>query len=150
MKPFNLEKALAGEPILTRDRQKGYVKFCVEENNKITRLVGIVHNGSIIEIEKWFSKGNVLLDDISSNDILGMWGEPSPRVQLDLPCPLKDPNEGMYILFEDAIMQSSYSVNCKNNWLNIHSNITLLENGRCFATKEDAQEWLDAMRNARR
>ena len=149
MKPFDLEKALAGEPILTRDRQKGYVKFTIEENFKVNRLVGIINNGSIIEVEKWLPSGNVLSDDITPNDIIGMWEEPRPRVQLDLPTPLETVEKGQEVYYLELGNQfsqiSSFNFNEDNPCA-----FQLYKNGGLFTTKEDAQEWLDAMRNARR
>ncbi|MDY0486950.1 pyruvate kinase, partial [Pasteurella multocida] len=149
-------KALAGEPILTRDHQKGYVKFTIEENSKIKKLVGIVHNGCLTEVEEWLQSGNVLSDDITPNDIIGMWEEPPTTVTLTLPCPLKELEEGQE--FWHMIMDSdplsiawakvdvSMSVFDKENIYHL----ALLEAGLAFKSEEDAQAWLDAMKNARR
>ncbi len=149
MKPFDLEKALTGEPILTRDHQKGYVKFTIEENSKIKKLVGIVHNGCLTEVEEWLPSGNVLSDDITPNDIIGIWEEPRPTVTLTLPCPLKSVTVGQRVFYLDLNKQcericaflfqkdSTYHFN-------------LLKNGGIFSTEEDAQAWFDAMKNARR
>ncbi|MEG9481270.1 pyruvate kinase [Mannheimia sp. HC-2023] len=142
MKAFDLKKAIAGEPVLTRDNQKGYVKFTIENDlNKIERLVGIVHNGSLVEVEKWFLNGNVLSDDIAPNDIVGMWEEPRPTVTLTLPCPLKEPRDEMWFISSRfTIIKSAGDGGSKE----------FLEEGRYFASEYDAQEWLNAMRNSRR
>lgn len=142
------------KPILTRDHQKGYVKFTIEENFKVNRLVGIVNNGSIIEMEKWLPSGNVLSDDITPNDIIGMWEEPRPRVQLDLPCPMKELNQGEHYYYIDFWIDTDTKKVESIVVCGIFENSILdeyrLNQGRCFATESDAQEWVDAMRNARR
>lgn len=152
MKEFNLGKALAGEPILTRDHQKGYVKFTIEENSKIKKLVGIVHNGCLTEVEEWLQSGNVLSDDITPNDIIGMWEEPRPTVTLTLPCPLNEPQEGMWFIedinSENPIGKSEYTRNNHVHWMKI--NHCYLYSGVYFSSKEDAQAWLDALKNSRR
>lgn len=149
MKPFDLEKALAGEPILTRDHQKGYVKFTIEENSKIKKLVGIVHNGCLTEVEEWLPSGNVLSDDTAPNDIIGMWEEQQPTVKLTLPCPLKAVTVGQIVFYLDLNKQHeqvcSFLFQTDSTY---HFN--LLKNGGIFSTEEDAQAWLDAMKNARR
>lgn len=152
MKEFNLKRALAGEPILTRDHQKGYVKFTIEENSKIKKLVGIVHNGCLTEVEEWLPSGNILSDDIAPNDIIGMYEEPRPTVTLTLPCPLSEPQEGMWFIddinSENPIGKSEYTRNNHVHWMNI--NHRFMYSGVYFSSKEDAQAWLDAMRNSRR
>ncbi|SUC09935.1 pyruvate kinase [Pasteurella canis] len=156
MKKFDLEKALAGEPILTRDHQKGYVKFTIEENSKIKKLVGIVHNGCLTEVEEWLPSGDVLSDDITPNDIIGMWEEPPPTVTLTLPCPLKELEEGQKFwritMNSDPLgiawakVDVGMSVFDKENVYHL----ALLEAGLAFKSEEDAQAWFDAMRDARR
>ncbi|WP_233446368.1 pyruvate kinase [Pasteurella canis] len=152
MKEFDLEKALAGEPIFTRDHQKGYVKFTIEENSKIKKLVGIVHNGCLTEVEEWLQSGNVLSDDITPNDIIGMWEEPRPTVTLTLPCPLKDVAIG-----DEIYILSGYSY--QNNGVpevlvRKHNNSTEFFNainfGLVFKTKEEAEAWLYALKNSRK
>lgn len=156
MKKFDLEKALAGEPILTRDHQKGYVKFTIEENSKIKKLVGIVHNGCLTEVEEWLPSGDVLSDDITPNDIIGMWEELPPTVTLTLPCPLKELEEGQKFwritMNSDPLgiawakVDVGMSVFDKENVYHL----ALLEAGLAFKSEEDAQAWFDAMRDARR
>ncbi|HII3799655.1 pyruvate kinase [Pasteurella multocida] len=156
MKEFDLEKALAGEPILTRDHQKGYVKFTIEENSKIKKLVGIVHNGCLTEVEEWLPSGNILSDDITPNDIIGMYEELRPTATINFTCPLKEIEEGQefWHIVQDsdplgiawAKVDVSMSVFNKDNIY--HS--SLLDAGLAFKSEKDVKAWLDAMKNARR
>ncbi|MDY0690747.1 pyruvate kinase [Pasteurella multocida] len=149
MKKFDLEKALAGEPILTRDHQKGYVKFTIEENSKIKKLVGIVHNGCLTEVEEWLPSGNILSDDITPNDIIGMWEELRPTVTLTLPCPLKTIKDGqrVYFLNQGNFLSPIGSIIFNEDRI---CDCQLFKNGGLFANRQDAQSWLDAMRDSRR
>ncbi|HDR1925744.1 TPA: pyruvate kinase [Pasteurella multocida] len=156
MKEFDLEKALAGEPILTRDHQKGYVKFTIEENSKIKKLVGIVHNGCLTEVEEWLPSSNILSDDITPNDIIGMYEELRPTATINFTCPLKEIDEGQefWHIVQDsdplgiawAKVDVSMSVFNKDNIY--HS--SLLDAGLAFKSEKDVKAWLDAMKNARR
>ena len=76
-----------------------------------------------------------------------MWEEPRPRVQLDLPCPLKEPQIDMWYISTNNrdVYKSGY---CKGQ--NSSFNENELNAGRYFATREDAEEWVNAMRGARR
>ncbi|MFC1166995.1 hypothetical protein ACFGZA_05485 [Pasteurella multocida] len=161
MKEFDLEKALTGEPILTRDHQKGYVKFTIEENSKIKKLVGIVHNGCLTEVEEWLPSGNVLSDDITPNDIIGMYEEPRPTVTLTLPSPITYPEENKRcytIVINDvdaydgdgSFVSISDWVAEKENGDYDYQTKQRIREGLLFATEEDAQAWLDALKNARR
>lgn len=138
-KPFDLEKALAGEPILllnsnypplkaylsrSKLRDDGIIVEFEDENRTVRR-----HS------EKW-------IKDFGTNIV--MWEEPRPRVQLDLPCPLKAPQEGMWYIIDNEIYKSSFKES------NNKFDVVKLEAGRYFATESDALEWLDAGRNARR
>ncbi len=145
MKKFDLEKALTGEPILTRDHQKGYVKFTIEENSKIKKLVGIVHNGCLTEVEEWLPSGNVLSDDITPNDIIGIWEEPRPTVTLTLPAPIKTAhhNQEVFKRGNSTIIRFYFDANRDKHR-------KMLESGSLFYSEEDAQAWLDAMRDSRR
>lgn len=149
MKPFNLGKALAGEPVRLRNGAKAYVKFVLPEpySTKMP-LVGyyISKKGNSVD-NVWFEDGKVDDRFDCDTDIIGMWQEPRPRVQLDLPASLKEPQEGIWFINKIGmdIEKSSYS---QENPEGLSANILL--SGRYFATKEDAQEWLDALKGARR
>lgn len=149
MKPFNLKEALAGQPVVTR---KGDKAFILNNLNDLKDkgftptypLVGIIQNKT--EVFCWTLEGRISLhNDECLGDIVGMWEEPRPTVTLTLPCPLKEPQEGMY--FVDPALGV-----CKSNHLNNSPQYSIgyLDNGFYFATEEDAQTWVDALKNSRR
>ena len=88
MKPFNLEKALQGEPVLLRDGRKGLVFYRIpdqylfykEKGEVVYKLRGITldKEGFIDEINAcWTLDGDYDTDFGNSNDdIIGMWEEP--------------------------------------------------------------------------
>ncbi|HDR1512144.1 TPA: pyruvate kinase [Pasteurella multocida] len=151
MKEFDLEKALAGEPVVLRNGDKAFVKFVLEnplfENDQV---VGFhIDSEGKEEVTSWGNNGVHIPNTNSIYDIIGMWEEPRPTVTLTLPCPLKSVTVGQRVFYLDLNKQcericaflfqkdSTYHFN-------------LLKNGGIFSTEEDAQAWFDAMKNARR
>ncbi|MGX4781717.1 pyruvate kinase [Pasteurella multocida] len=152
MKEFDLEKALAGEPVVLRGGCKAYVKFKLPEpyTTKMP-LVGYYENtlGRSVDM-LWFENGHASdEEDTHILDIYGMWEEPRPTVTLTLPCPLKAVTVGQRVFYLDLNKQHkqvcSFLFQKDSTY---HFN--LLKNGGIFSTEEDAQAWLDAMKNARR
>ena len=87
MKPFNLEKALVGEPVVLRGGRKAFVlcdlkqRFKYPQSNK--QLIGVVateNNSDMFEhTARWYDTGEYLSGDggcESDYDITGMWEEP--------------------------------------------------------------------------
>ncbi|MDY0475641.1 pyruvate kinase [Pasteurella multocida] len=154
MKEFDLEKALAGEPVVLRDESKAFVKFEVPKElreNNFADIVGFRIKGNEFIVEEWDIDG-VARSSCGHRDIVGMYEEPRQTVTLTLPCPLKDVAVG-----DDIYILTSYSY--ENNGVPVilerkHNNSTEIWNainfGLAFKTKEDAQAWLDAMKNSRR
>lgn len=145
--PFNLERALAGEPVITRDNCKAYVQAMVEQSEELLHytLIGYGFNGINKEFLHWDKNGLSLKDDISCNDIIGMWKEPQPEpktVTLTLPCPLKEPTGRKWYVNSELDTPV-----CKDTGI---YDETFISKGCYFATKEDAKAWLDAMKNNRR
>lgn len=71
---------------------------------------------------------------------IGMWEEPSPRAQLNLPCLLKKWRRNCYTITNDLSVGKT-----------VHTERPFDEDLHFyFATEKDAQEWIDAMRNSRR
>lgn len=155
--PFDLKRALAGEPVLIRDGSKGYVfanlnDIALKENMSCSDylpLRGVIvyeNNGKKLSSETWTLDGRT-----SSNgeedyyDIIGMWKELEPvsnTVTLILPCPIKEPTgHKWYINSElDAPQYTNTDLYTKD----------FISKGCYFDTREDAQAWLDAMKNNRR
>ncbi|HDR1135975.1 pyruvate kinase [Pasteurella multocida] len=151
MKEFDLEKSLAGEPVVLRNGDKAFVKFVLENPLfEDDQVVGFhIDSEGKEEVTSWGNNGVHIPNTNSIYDIIGMWEEPRPTVTLTLPCPLKSVTVGQRVFYLDLNKQcericaflfqkdSTYHFN-------------LLKNGGIFSTEEDAQAWLDAMKNARR
>ncbi|MBN6711464.1 pyruvate kinase [Haemophilus haemoglobinophilus] len=149
MKSFDLEKALAGEPVRLRNGSKAYVKYIMPNEYKGDYpLRGIyIDSYSDVNITEVMWTKDSFVSAGPKHDIVGMWEEPRPRVTLTLPCPLKEPQVGMWYISsnnQDAC-KSGY---CKGQISSFNEDD--LNAGRYFATEEDANEWINAMKEARR
>ena len=71
--------------------------------------------------------------------------EQPKTITITLPCPLEKPQNGMWFIDELRVEKSSYTDDNQDA-----INEDLLEAGCYFATKEDAQAWIDALKNNRR
>lgn len=152
MKPFDLEKALAGEPVKLRNEIKAYIKFDLHKEaiisyNPLYQLNGytVDKDNNFLSIENWLENGNFNADGrISNYDIVGMWEEPRQRVQLDLPCPLKTAEIGQTVYYQigGEVCSSKFG---RDSFVD-----RVLELGCAFATKEDCQEWINASQRSRR
>ncbi|AFF23958.1 TPA: hypothetical protein ACPDS2_000945 [Pasteurella multocida] len=73
MKEFNLEKALAGEPVRLRDGNKAFIKFRKPENcvfRPDTELVDYFINENVQAItESWSINGNIFEKQENDGDI---------------------------------------------------------------------------------
>lgn len=131
MKPFNLENAIAGEPVKTRDGNKAYVIAIVDAPEELSNyhLIGYGFNGIHKEFLHWGKTGKALLDDISCDDIVGMWEEPTPTVTLKLPCPPENVEDRKFGIFISDVY-------CRRLTKDIY-----------FAKREDIEEWVRALSN---
>ncbi|UOP51874.1 pyruvate kinase [Pasteurella multocida] len=151
MKEFDLEKALAGEPVVLRNGDKAFVKFVLENPLfEDDQVVGFhIDSEGKEEVTSWGNNGVHIPNTNSIYDIIGMWEEPRPTVTLTLPCPLKSVMAGQRVFYLDLNKQHeqvcSFLFRTDSTY---HFN--LLKNGGIFSTEEDAQAWFDAMKNARR
>lgn len=163
MKEFNLEKALTGEPVVLRNGSKAFVKFVIEKPMYIdSKLVGyfIDEQGRGGEVA-WIEDGRQDRHEDSDFDIVGMWEEPSPTVTLTLPAPITYPEENKRcytIVINDVdaydgdgsfVSISDWVAEKENGDYDYQTKQRIME-GLLFATEEDAQAWLDALKNARR
>ncbi|HDR1349406.1 TPA: pyruvate kinase [Pasteurella multocida] len=151
MKKFDLEKALAGEPVVLRNGDKAFVKFVLENpvREECAMIGYVIDDRGRDSLIGWYKNGLYASCGGDGLDIVGMYKEPRPTVTLTLPCPLKSVTVGQRVFYLDLNKQcericaflfqkdSTYHFN-------------LLKNGGIFSTEEDAQAWLDAMKNARR
>lgn len=136
MKPFDLDKALAGEPVVLRNGLKAYIKHNLEDYQELDfdfPLRGyLISEGYAFE-RSWTIDGLSFLAE-SEYDVIGMWEEPRPAVTRPLPATLKEPQEEMWII------TSSFEVRKSN-----YKPEEIFKSGRYFATREDAQACLDAI-----
>lgn len=166
VEPFCLEKALSGHPVKLRNGQKAYVLH--DEENTYTRIAQsekatyvdeMCLRGVVIEDpdEKnllsisWTKEGRYHYHiDNGANDIVSMWRDEEPAyntVTHTLPCPIKEPRNSMWFIGGGCkAMKATYDVNDPSS----RYSQEMLEDGRYFATQEDAQAWLDALKNSRR
>lgn len=149
MKPFDLEKALAGEPVKLRDGSKAWVKYVMPDDYKgefpLRGICCSVTSDTNYIDAIWTKCGNRFYSGCEGDlDIISMWEEPRPRVTLTLPAPSKEPQEDMWYVHNSMTVKSDFTLS------DFMVDPRRFEIGIYFATREDAQEWLDAMRNARR
>ena len=144
--PFNLKKALFGRPVMTRDRSKAYVQAIISQPKGLEHynLIGFGYNGEHKEFLHWDETGKVTADDITCDDIIGMWKEPEPElntVTVTLPRALKEPKDEMWFVDTEGYRKSGYG-KCV---------LTDAFNRRVlFGSEEDAKAWFDAMQDSRK
>ncbi|GJH43123.1 pyruvate kinase [Pasteurella canis] len=160
MKAFDLEKALAGEPVVLRNGYKAFIAKSIptEHVKKEGELIGYLVEDSKFHSCATWTKDGKYNPCFSSHiyDIIGMWEDPRPTVTLTLPCPLKELEEGQKFwritMNSDPLgiawakVDVGMSVFDKENVYHL----ALLDAGLAFKSEEDAQAWFDAMKNARR
>ncbi|MDY6216693.1 hypothetical protein [Actinobacillus porcinus] len=75
--PFDLNRALNGEPVLLRNGAKAFVKFQLNKPDDDV-LVGYVTDGNVDNLCRWWLDGVSVLGDGNEHcDIVGMWQEPT-------------------------------------------------------------------------
>ena len=158
MKPFDLEAALQGEPVKLRNGSKAFICYKLSRDFKYWdgspinfNICGYIlnFNGDIVMLNTaWQEDGKWIMGETKSDrDIIGMYEEPTPTVTLTLPKPFK-PNDSEPFWFINVRMSgqlkaeyvSSEAVTSFRHWC--------ITQGNCFRTEEDAQAWIDAMRDA--
>ena len=85
MKPFNLDKALAGEPVMLRNGNKAEIYFLVPDyythidgSNILTPIRGLIFdkNNNVINLSTgWTLDGYCYSGCLNNCDIVGMWEE---------------------------------------------------------------------------
>lgn len=155
MKPFDLEAALQGEPVQLRNGDKGIICYKVPNEYIYANgdtvnypLKGMVlsNKGFIADSNAcWCEDGRYTIDvhiePEHPQDIIGMWEEPTPTVTLTLPKPFKPKQDEIYYSISDLYIKPEKNVaRCLT--------AASIKNGNCFRKEEDAQAWIDAMKNA--
>lgn len=150
MKPFDLEKALAGEPVRLRDGSKAIIYYCVPDEFKIDEdgtLDSFPVKGMIFDEEGYILKSTVswrkngkYRSSEASEDIIGMWEDVIDPRNLPKPFEPKENEPYFYIC--------GYNV---YNLTRFHSCSQFDSNnakcGQCFRTKEDAKKWIEFMKS---
>ena len=154
MKPFDLEAALQGEPVVLRNGKKAYIgmnlfDLGVLESTTSYPLQGVVleEDDSDFTNESWTLEGlRVKCNETDPFSIVGMWEEPTPTptptptVTVTLPKPFQ-PKKGEEYYFIRQNGFGSLYVDKK-----VRESIAFEYNA--FRKEEDAQSWIDAMREA--
>lgn len=149
MKPFDLEKALAGEPVKLHNGKKAIIYANIEQYFVESPLKGvIVSDDNSYEEFEWTLQGKLFVNSENKYDIVGMWEEPRPTINVTLPCPLKEPQPDMWFITSTfTVTQSTYSSDTTKEKTVSEE---ILEQGLYFASREDAQIWLDTLKNNRK
>lgn len=147
--PFDLERALAGEPVKLRNGKKAYMKYIMPPEYKGSYPIRgyIIDPSSANEIESnsWTLDGmGCVPTGVHSLDISSMWKDPEPEsntVAVTLPRALKEPKDGMWYVNECGVHSS---LNDEDMAINLFNNRVY------FGSKEDAKAWFDAMQDSRK
>ncbi|MFC0925146.1 pyruvate kinase [Pasteurella multocida] len=147
MKKFDLEKALAGEPVVLRNGSKAFVKFVLENPvcEECAMIGYVIDDRGRDSLIGWYKNGLYASCGGDGLDIVGMYEEPRPTVTLTLPAPIKTAhhNQEVFKRGNSTIIRFYFDANRDKHR-------KMLESGSLFYSEEDAQAWLDAMKNARR
>lgn len=149
MKPFNLEEALKGAPVKLACGRKAYILYdlsrypeLLKHTNK-RRLNGVVVSDCKVNNYRpvnWLLEGK---SSFEQDNIIGMWDGPKQQMSIeDLPKPFKPEAGEYYFYINGGIIER------EEFWDTNKFDIVSAERGNCFRTKEDAQAWLNAMKEA--
>lgn len=137
MKPFSLEEALAGKPVLLRNGDEAYIRH-FESELKVTaeaRVVGYSEGGLLLS---WCPEGlyNHELREPHHWDIVGMYPETRVINGYEVPAPEAGPlEEGCtYVL----AMPHAESLHMVRIWEHINIERLWLSRGLIFLRREDA------------
>lgn len=150
MKKFNLNEALDGKPVQLRDGRKAFVKAILEQSRwlKHYTVLGYARNGNNEEFLHWDTNGNCMPDDISDDDIVGMWEDPKRFINgIEVPKSLtmKTCANGEKYWFVD--LQSSELVTQKAYSIFNTESLNLVDRGLAFRRKQDAKAMAKALLN---
>lgn len=147
--PFDLERALAGEPVKLSNGSKAFIKYVMpKEYTGLHPLNGYLYdldNEEEVELYQWAENGKAFATGQACvYDIVSMWKEPEPvsnTVTVTLPRPLKKPQDGMWHISEYGIFEAYYGK---------EMDLDLFNKRVYFDSKADAQAWFKAMQDSRR
>lgn len=151
MKPFNLEEALAGEPVVLRNGMKAFIKFKLPKTSSNIPYIGyyINNNSNCVEIA-WDAYG--MCEPVTNRetllDVIGMWEEPKRvinGIEVPEPVTMEDLETGAYywhvhLYCSDFVAKSIFSRKSSGD-------IQLIKKVFVFKTKEDAKAMAKALLN---
>ncbi|MDG6447333.1 hypothetical protein [Glaesserella parasuis] len=148
LEPFDLNKALNGEPVMLRNGLKAYVKYVMPSEYKGPYpLSGYILNNKSSDFAdrvSWSLEGNFSkYAKHPTHDIISMWKEPhsepeSVKSIRNLPASLTKPQDGMYYLNECGVYPSAYGK---------EMDINIFNQRVYFASEQDGRDWFNAMKN---
>lgn len=140
LKPFSLQAALNGEPVMLRDGSKAYVRHHETEEAVADswRLWGVItaEAGSASGVTWWTKEGRFTGDVDGSQDIIGMW--PKTRIinGFEVPAPeTKEPKIGDWLFVSSFFFDELYD---EGRWSGDSYDLLILKRGLVFLSKEDA------------
>lgn len=74
--PFDLNRALNGEPVLLRNGNKAFVKFKMDKPDSAV-LIGTETKENVDKLRRWKLDGTGYLGQSKESNIIGMWQEPN-------------------------------------------------------------------------
>lgn len=149
MRPFNLEEALAGKPCVNSKGDKVVIFADVSNLLKTgTPIYGVVYPKVGMNYVENYSKTGQCSG--FQSPLVGMWKEKQPEVDVGvLPAPLLEVDDGErvwgWMNYDGSFRTIEFTFEHRSE-----SHKAELGGGNVFATEEDAQAWLDAMKGARR
>lgn len=149
MKKFNLNEALDGKPVQLRDRRKAFVKAILEQSRwlKHYTVLGYARNGNNEEFLHWDTNGNCMPDDISDDDIVGMWEDPRIINGIEVPRAVTlDTVENAQLYYFISLFSKELVSQMGVDTFNEHCR-EAIKRGLVFKTKEDAQKMAKALLN---
>ena len=146
MKPFDLEEALQGKPVQLRNGNKAFIQTDLRKLGLLESITPYVIKGISVASDgadwheySWTANGQSLEGYIDrDSDIIGMYEEPTPTITVTLPIPFK-PKVGEQYFYIGGLN----SMVSEGNFEKL-----VVSAGFCFRTEEDAQAWLDTMKEA--
>ena len=151
MKPFDLEEALQGKPVQLRNGNKAFIQTDLRKLGLLESITPYVIKGISVASDgadwheySWTANGQSLEGYIDrDSDIIGMYEEPTPTITVTLPIPFK-PKAGEQYFYIGGLN----SMVSEGNFNNGIFEKLVVSAGFCFRTEEDAQAWLDTMKEA--
>ena len=151
MKPFDLEEALQGKPVQLRNGNKAFIQTDLRKLGLLESITPYVIKGISVASDgadwheySWTANGQSLEGYLNrDSDIIGMYEEPTPTITVTLPIPFK-PKVGEQYFYIGGLN----SMVSEGNFNNGIFEKLAVSAGFCFRTEEDAQAWLDTMKEA--